>query len=59
MSDLLYHSCKGIVPKFGFTIIIEWFQLIGLISIFLDFKKKWGWRVFFNLQLKAKYGDTA
>ena len=31
----------------------------GLISIALDFKEKRGWLVFFYLQLKVKYGDTA
>ena len=58
ISDLLYHSFKGIVPKFGSTIIIEWIKK-DKFQFSLSFKEKRGWLVFFNLQLKSIYGDTS
>ena len=58
ISDLLYHSFKGIVPKSGSTIIIEWIKN-DKFQFPLTFKEKIGWLVFFNKQLKAKYGDTS
>ena len=58
MSDLLYHSFKGIVDKFRSTFIIECIKK-DKRQFPLTFMEKRGWLVFFNLQVKAKYDDTS